>query len=245
MSRPRSQTASSAPAAPEGVAVASSALSLRLRVRWTPPPPPEGFCCEVRVRFTDSTAPRVSRSSRAAGAARGLRSSQVRAEFSALSTLRRAPRFHACARRIPVSLSPPWVRVASAEASALRPRAARRRRSVGPRGVSRVGCFLGRWSLLAVPSLEGAACRRVPPSRLRAGVCRLLLFPTRRFQLVGSSAGEPLRPTSRPCSADESVAHATVAGGRGLDTSMGFFVSNRLRRLNPRDEGLRVARRLS
>jgi len=162
VSRPRSQTASSAPAAPEGVAVASSALSLRLRVRWTPPPPPEGFCCEVRVRFTDSTAPRVSRSSRAAGAARGLRSSQVRAEFSALSTLRRAPRFHACARRIPVSLSPPWVRVASAEASALRPRAARRRRSVGPRGVSRVGCFLGRWSLLAVPSLEGAACRRVP-----------------------------------------------------------------------------------
>jgi hypothetical protein len=104
-----------------------------------------------------------------------------------------------------------------------------------PRSLERAGCSLSRGRRLPPRPPTASPRWGLPPA----------LFPIRRFQLLGSSAGEPLRPTSRPCSADESVAHAAVAGDRGLDTSMGFFVSNRLRRLNPRDEGLRVARRVS
>ena len=122
--------------------------------------------------------------------------------------LRRA----ALSRRPPVARAPPPHLKRSARASRLR-------LVVGLAGCSSVfGASwpppLSRWR----PAARGA------PARLRAWGPSPRASPSRRFRLLGPTLGDPLRPTSRPCSADESVAHAAAAGGHVLDTSMGFLV---------------------
>jgi len=88
-------------------------------------------------------------------------------------------------------------------------------------------CSLGRWSWPLAARLSGDWCslpslQQHPEGRLQSSGPSPTASSRRRFRRPVSAFGAPRQPTSGPCSADESVAHAAVAGGHVLDTSMGL-----------------------